>query len=316
MVDHASGPRKQAYSVAETEGLERRHHAGEAGDGASPRTGTRSEGDEGSYGGVPSEEGDEDGQQDQVEAAMVVNDPLAPLESAPRDRWYNAAIPFFMVAMSTFVGMILDGRGACHQRGVPATVINIFTLANSFNALLWGSLFGCIVALILVLSQRIMTIGTAMEVRRPCLPAVPAFARHTGLRVRQAWTDGIKFNILEPMITLMFAWAIGAVITDLQGPAYLASALGQSLPAWIIPMLVQLLCFVMSFATGSAFGSMGIMFPLVIPLADEISHHDEAILMQVRPCASHARTSTPDAPTHLPLGCAVCGRHSRGEHLW
>lgn len=173
VVDQAPGRHKRGHSHAE--GLERRH----AGAGSADEAGTGDEGDgTGAEGGdgAPSEE---EGQQDQVEAAMVVNDPLAPLESAPRDRWYNAAVPFLVVAVSTFVGMILDGRGACHRRGVPASVINIFTLANSFNALLWGSLFGCIVALVLVLAQRIMTIGTAMEVcslpaaRRPRLRVTP-----------------------------------------------------------------------------------------------------------------------------------------------
>ena len=47
-----------------------------------------------------------------------------------------------------------------------------------------------------------------------------------------------------------------------------------------MPSIVSVLCFAMSLATGTAFGSMGIMFPLVVPLAAQLSNGDESALFQ------------------------------------
>ena len=39
------------------------------------------------------------------------------------------------------------------------------------------------------------------------------------------------------------------------------------LPAWSLPSLIAILCYAISFACGSSIGTMGIVFPLVGPLA-------------------------------------------------
>jgi len=81
-----------------------------------------------------------------------------------------------------------------------------------------------------------------------------------------AWVEGAK-DVLEPTIVLVLAWALGAVIADVGTADFLAGALQAGLPAWALPALVSALCYVISFASGSAIGTMGIVFPLVGPLA-------------------------------------------------
>ena len=73
--------------------------------------------------------------------------------------------------------------------------------------------------------------------------------------------------MLEPTIVLVLAWALGAVIADVGTAEFLARALQAGLPAWALPALVSTLCYAISFASGSAIGTMGIVFPLVGPLA-------------------------------------------------
>jgi hypothetical protein len=47
---------------------------------------------------------------------------------------------------------------------------------------------------------------------------------------------------------------------------YLVQALAHALPVWCLPSVVAIMGAVVSFATGSAFGTMGVMFPLTLPL--------------------------------------------------
>ena len=50
------------------------------------------------------------------------------------------------------------------------------------------------------------------------------------------------------------------------------------LPAWGLPALTSMLAYVISFATGSSFGTMGILFPLVGPLAWTLGNGDVDML--------------------------------------
>jgi Na+/H+ antiporter NhaC len=64
----------------------------------------------------------------------------------------------------------------------------------------------------------------------------------------------------------MLAWSLGGVTEILNTAEFLVEALGDSLPVTMVPLLVFLLAAGTAFATGSSWGSMGILIPLVIPL--------------------------------------------------
>merc|ERR1712129_135005 len=100
------------------------------------------------------------------------------------------------------------------------------------------------VALGLTLQQRLLKLPDAME----------------------AWSTGMK-EVLEPAFILLLAWALGGVIEEVGTATFLAAALQGGLPAWLLPATISLLCYAISFATGSAIGTMAITFPLVGPIA-------------------------------------------------
>ena len=72
----------------------------------------------------------------------------------------------------------------------------------------------------------------------------------------------------------------GAVIADVGTADFIAGALQTGLPAWSLPALVSALCYIISFASGSAIGTMGIVFPLVGPLAMRLSGGSVGFLQQ------------------------------------
>ena len=175
--------------------------------------------------------------------SSISTGPLDPPPGTPL-RWINAAVPFLVIVCVTFVGMIFDGFAAMEAlpaHGRPArTVMNALSHSDSVKALIRSSATGCIVALTMVLVQKILTLAEGME----------------------AWTQGVK-DIIEPTIVLILAWALGRVIGDTQAAPYLASIVHDGLPAAALPAITALLCYIVSFATGSGFGTMAIMFPIV-----------------------------------------------------
>lgn len=90
-----------------------------------------------------------------------VENPLHPKEGKPR-RCLNATVPIVSVIVLTFLGMFLSGFYAVPS-GMQRSVVNVFTFSDSLSALVWASAAGCIMIIILVLVQRILTLSEAMD---------------------------------------------------------------------------------------------------------------------------------------------------------
>ncbi|MFQ3217998.1 MAG: Na+/H+ antiporter NhaC [Paraglaciecola sp.] len=68
-------------------------------------------------------------------------------------------------------------------------------------------------------------------------------------------------------ITLLLAWALSDIGRELGAADYIASVAQASISAWTFPMLAFVLSAIISFATGSSWGTFAIMLPLAIPTA-------------------------------------------------
>ena len=79
--------------------------------------------------------------------------------------------------------------------------------------------------------------------------------------------------MLPAIYILVFAWAIGAVIRDVETGKYLASLAQSRLPIELLPVVMFCLSGAMAFATGTSWGTFGIMLPLAgdMAAASEIS---------------------------------------------
>ncbi len=76
-------------------------------------------------------------------------------------------------------------------------------------------------------------------------------------------------KLVPTAFVLILAWSLGTIMDSdhLNTGANIASVLGDSLPYQIIPLIIFLISSFMAFATGTSYGTMGILFPLAIPLA-------------------------------------------------
>jgi Na+/H+ antiporter NhaC len=85
-------------------------------------------------------------------------------------------------------------------------------------------------------------------------------------------------------VTLLLAWALSDIGRMLGAGEYIAAVAQAGLPYWLLPAVVFILSAIISFATGSSWGTFAIMLPLVIPTAVAI-----------------------DAPLHVCMGAVLSG---------
>jgi Na+/H+ antiporter NhaC len=164
-----------------------------------------------------------------------------PDEHTPR-RWYNALIPIVVVVLVALIALYHTGTEALD--GQELNVRNIIGEADPFRSLLWASFAGGLVAMALAVAQRILTVKEALE----------------------AWVGGMRAMLLA-VIILVLAWGLGAATGALGTGPYLAALLGETLPLAALPALVFVVAAATAFATGTSWGTMAILFPVVVPLA-------------------------------------------------
>ena len=78
--------------------------------------------------------------------------------------------------------------------------------------------------------------------------------------------DGIRGVVLGSVI-LLLAITIGGVNTQTGGAVFLVDQLGESIPYFLLPVLLQLLTMIIAFSTGTSWGTYAVAFPLAMPLA-------------------------------------------------
>lgn len=177
---------------------------------------------------------------------------------ASTGRWENAVIPVVLVILVTLVLLVQTGWQAVGERQVGASWLQIVGQGNSYLALVYAALVG--------------------------LGAAALLARTTGKQsarqVRQAIRDGAVM-MLPALGILWFAWTLSKVTADLGTGEYLGQLLHAGVaPAWM-PTVVFILASLIAFSTGSSWGTMSMLMPLVIPATYQLlggaAVHEQAV---------------------------------------
>lgn len=187
-------------------------------------------------------------------------DELEPKEGVKLSIW-NAIVPIGALIISAIVAFYYSGYSsimAGDDTAIKAIVTNsplsfkaileVFAASDASIALLQSAIFSTVVAIVMAVWKKIFTISEAIEV----------------------WIDGMKGLIITGVI-LILAWSLGSVIKELGAAEYLVEALNGAIPAFLLPSLIFILGAIISFSTGSAYGTMSILMPLAIPLAYKIN---------------------------------------------
>ncbi len=156
--------------------------------------------------------------------------------------WSNAVVPIVTLVLGTVGGLFITGEGSSVQA--------IIESADSYKALLWGSLLSVAVAIIMTLSKKLLETKEMLE----------------------GMMEGMH-TMFDGLLILVLAWALSAQTVELGTADYLMSVFGETLNAYWLPAIVFILSALTAFATGSSWGTMGILMPLVVPLAWEIGNN-------------------------------------------
>lgn len=160
-------------------------------------------------------------------------------------RWTNAVIPILATVLVTIGGLFYTGYDAATWAEAP-TFFNGLSLtignADSYSALIWGSFVGVFLAIILSKVTRTLDIRLSIE----------------------AMMEGFK-TMLPAIVILILAWALADITRDMHTAAFLTSVFsGNIAPIWL-PLLTFFMAALFSFSTGSAWGTMAILYPLILP---------------------------------------------------
>lgn len=159
--------------------------------------------------------------------------------------WWVAAVPIVGLVAMTLFELWRTGSPAV-QPGEP--LFRVLEEADGYGAIVHGSIFALVLALSLVLATRSLSLQDATE----------------------GVFDGMRIMI-EALVILVLAWSLSAAMKQLEAPQYLVDVLQGTIPAWSLPTVVFLVGAGISFAVGSSYTTMGIMMPMVIPLAFELA---------------------------------------------
>ncbi len=210
------------------------------------------------------------GKQTEAEGIEDVED-LRPVKGAPLHA-RNAVIPVLGVILMTIYGLLDTGLAATASE-IQAAGINLantnwgtvwgnmeavlgsessgFFLklgkvignADSYVALLWASLTGISLAIVMTVAGRIMKLGDTMT----------------------TMVTGFK-AMVPALLILTLAWALAATTEELHTAEYLTTALQDSLNPFLLPAIIFVLAAFIAFSTGSSWSTMAILYPIAIPI--------------------------------------------------
>ena len=160
--------------------------------------------------------------------------------------WTNSIIPIIAVVLIAMLGLFVTGKRALETGMVPS-IRNIIGGADSYAALMWGSYSAGIIAIIITVSKRLLTLNKAVN----------------------AWLNGARSMLLGCAV-LVLAWTLGKVSEDLGTAQFLVEISSNFLTPQILPAVIFLTAAAISFSTGTSWATMSILVPIVMPMAMQL----------------------------------------------
>jgi len=180
---------------------------------------------------------------------------IEPAEDAPQ-RWYNALIPVLIVIFGTVAGLFYTGWDTNVWNDGSMSFMSKISFflgeADTFKALLWSSLGGMLVAVILTVTQRILTLRESVEYM----------------------ITGFK-SMFNAVLILILAWSLALLTQHMHTAEFITGGLKDfEISPYMMPALTFIFSAIISFSTGSSWGTMAIIYPLIMPAAWALSMHN------------------------------------------
>ena len=176
-------------------------------------------------------------------------------------------LPVVALIICCVVGMIWTGGFFGEDGG---NFVEAFSNSDASVGLAVGSFFGIIITLVLYLVRRVLTFEEFMA----CIP------------------EGFKAMVPAIMV-LTFAWTLKAMTDSLGAKDFVAGVIQNNAAgfAWALPAIIFAIAVGLAFATGTSWGTFGILIPIVVSAFQ--SSDPQLMLVSISAC----------------MAGAVCGDH-------
>ena len=180
------------------------------------------------------------------------SDEISSMEGSANGKVLDLVIPvlflvIFSVIAMLFYGGFLDLEGSLGER-----IFEAFGDTDAGPALLLGGFVSLIIAFFMFVPRKLMSFTEFFN----------------------SITTGLK-SMVPALTILALAWTISGVCRDLlsTGP-FVAGIVEQSnLPVILIPAIVFAIAAALSFATGTSWGTFGILIPIIITVCNIVAPH-------------------------------------------
>lgn len=161
-------------------------------------------------------------------------------------RAYNAVIPVAIIIFGTLAGLLYTGWDSTvwnQDISFAKKLSETIGAADSYKALLWSSLSGMIIAVLLTQFQRLLSLKDSVD----------------------SLINGFR-TMLTAIIILVMAWSIATVTQHMHTADFISHILIEfDMAPYLIPALTFIMAALVAFSTGSSWGTMAILYPLILP---------------------------------------------------
>ncbi|SFZ98113.1 Na+/H+ antiporter [hydrothermal vent metagenome] len=156
---------------------------------------------------------------------------------------YELFITIFTLVAATIGAIFYTGASALKADSIDFSFVASLENADVALALIFGASAGLFVALIFSILNK------------------NSFSSILNALYKGAMT------MKEALIILTVAWLVAAIIKDIHTGAYIASLVNEHLDLAYLPALIFILSAIMAFATGTSWGTFGIMIGITVGIA-------------------------------------------------
>jgi len=165
------------------------------------------------------------------------------IEESETGKVSDLIYPILTLIVATLFFMLYTGNQALAADSLPFSVLGAFENTDVGKSLCYGGLVGLLFSFVTVVKQKI-----------------------TFSLISKALWIGAR-SMFGAIIILFFAWSIGSVIGDMKTGAYLSSLVQGNIDIHWLPVILFVLSGAMAFATGTSWGTFGIMLPIAGDMA-------------------------------------------------
>ena len=182
----------------------------------------------------------------------------------------NALVPVLTLIIGAFVALFYNGYQNILASGNPDLIASVshgfsmvflrecFAESNASIALTQAAVFSSMLAIFMGWRQKIFSLKDAVN----------------------TWIKGAGSMVITVTI-LILAWSLSGIIGKLGTADFLVGVISGKISPFLLTAIIFIMSALISFATGTSYGTMGILMPLAIPLAYAISAEPTFLYMNI-----------------------------------